>query len=230
MTGTSSLTVYPTPTPGSGLSREASDNDRPVAALVLAHGAGAGQRSRFMMQAGREMAARGITTATFDFPYVIAGRKVPDRTPVLEEAWRDAIETVRGDAMLQRLPLFIGGKSMGGRIASQVAASGAGIEGVRGLLFLGYPLHPPGKPEQRRDAHLPQIHLPMLFVQGSRDELGTADEIGALLPSLQRAQLFVVESGDHSFKVPARVGKPDDVLGRVFDVVAEFIMATLRRT
>lgn len=220
MTGTSGLTVYPTPSTSPG----------PLAALVLAHGAGAGQRSRFMVQAGRELAARGVLTATFDFPYVIAGRKVPDRAPALEGAWHDAIEAARADPSMRGLPLFIGGKSMGGRIASQVAARRAGLEGVRGLVFLGYPLHPPGKPEQRRDRHLPDIGLPMMFVQGARDEFGTADEIGALVPSLQHAELFVVEGGDHSFKVSARVARAEDVLARVFDRVAEFVMATLRRT
>jgi predicted alpha/beta-hydrolase family hydrolase len=98
---------------------------------------------------------------------------------------------------------------------------------VRGLVFLGYPLHPPGKPEQRRDRHLPDIQLPMLFVQGSRDQFGTSDEIGALLPSLPHAELFVIEGGDHSFKVPARVAKPETVFARVFDAVSGFV---LRRT
>lgn len=220
MTGTSSLTVYPSPSTSSG----------PLAALVLAHGAGAGQRSRFMVQVGREMAARGITTATFDFPYVIAGRKVPDRAPVLERAWRDAIAAARADPAMRGLPLFIGGKSMGGRIASQVAASGDGVDGVRGLVFLGYPLHPPGKPDERRDRHLPNVGVPMLFVQGARDAFGTAEEIRALLPSLARAQLFVVDGGDHSFKVPPRLGKPDEVLARVFDAVAAFVGTYRGRT
>lgn len=176
-----------------------------------------------MSQAARELAARGITIATFDFPYVIAGRKVPDRAPILERAWREAIEAARADRSMRGLPLFIGGKSMGGRIASQVAASGDGVDDVRGLVFLGYPLHPPGKPEQRRDRHLPDVRLPMLFVQGSRDAFGTADEIRALLPSLPLAALFVVDGGDHSFKVPARIAKPDEVLRRVFDAAAAFV-------
>ena len=176
-----------------------------------------------MTEAGRAMAARGIATATFDFPYVIARRKVPDRPSVLEDAWREAIEAARREPALSGLPLFIGGKSMGGRMASHVAASGRGIEGVRGLIFLGYPLHPAGKPAQRRDQHLPDIRLPMLFVQGTRDAFGTAEEIRALLPSLAApAELFVVEGGDHSFKVPARIAKPDVVLAAVFDVAARF--------
>ena len=154
-------------------------SDSATAALVVGHGAGAGQNSPFMVRTAEGLAARGIAAATFDFPYMTARRSVPDRPPVLEQAWRDAIARARTE--LSGLPLFIGGKSMGGRIASQVASQG--VEGVSGLVFLGYPLHPPGKPEQRRDAHLPAIAQPMLFVQGSRDPFGTADEIRELLPS-----------------------------------------------
>lgn len=189
----------------------------PFAALVLAHGAGAGQTHPFMVRAGRALAARGLSTATFDFPYITAGRKVPDRAPILEDAWRAAIEAARG--AFAGLPLFIGGKSMGGRIASHVAAEG-GLGAPGGLVFLGYPLHPPGNPERRRDAHLPRIAEPMLFVQGSRDPFGTADEIRSLLPALQRATLHEINEGDHSFKVPKRAGDQEAVLASLFDTVA----------
>ena len=173
-----------------------------------------------MVRTAEGLAARGIATATFDFPYMAARRSVPDRPPVLEQAWRDAIAQARSE--LGGLPLFIGGKSMGGRIASQVAAQG--VEGVAGLVFLGYPLHPPGKPEQRRDAHLPAIREPMLFVQGTRDPFGTADEIRALLPKLQHATLHEVAGGDHSFKVSGRgAPKPDAVLDGILDVVREWM-------
>ena len=110
---------------------------------------------------------------------------------------------------------------MGGRIASQVAAQGA--QGVSGLVFLGYPLHPPGKPLQRRDAHLPRIAEPQLFIQGTRDAFGTASEIRELLKSLQRATLHEVEGGDHSFKVSGRGAKPDEVIAAIMDVVAGWI-------
>jgi uncharacterized protein len=198
----------------------------PVAALVLAHGAGAGQRSRFMVQAARGLAARGLSTATFDFPYMASGRKVPDRTPILEAAWRDAVEAARG--AFPGLPLVIGGKSMGGRIASHVAA--AGYPGLAGLVFLGYPLHPPGKPDQRRDAHLPSIAEPMLFVQGTRDAFGTADEIRALVGRLRRAVLHEVDGADHSFRVAGR-GAPgaNEVLAEVLDAVTGWV-SSLGRT
>jgi uncharacterized protein len=200
------LKVYRTPTP--------------IAALILGHGAGAGQTSRFMVEAAQGLATRGLVTATFDFPYVTAGRKVPDRAPVLESAWRTAIDAARGQ--LGGAPLFIGGKSMGGRIASHVASQrGAGPLG--GVVFLGYPLHPPGRPEQRRDAHLSAIHEPMLFVQGSRDAFGTAAEIRALMPSLHRATLHEIAGGDHSFKVPGGTAKQRPVLNSILDTVVEWI-------
>lgn len=208
-----------------GVSVYPSENAR--AALILAHGAGAGQKSAFMVAAARALAARGVVTATFDFPYIAEGRKLPDKGPVLEDAWRDAIANGSARPEFAGLPLFIGGKSMGGRIASQAAAERP--LPISGLVFLGYPLHPPGKPAQRRDAHLPNIQLPMLFVQGSRDAFGTADEIRALLARLARStELYEVEGGDHSFKVPARLGKPSVVMDGIFDAVAAFIQSAAR--
>ena len=170
----------------------------PRAALVLAHGAGAGQKSAWMVKAARAIADAGINCATFDFPYITAGRKAPDRAPVLEAHWRKVLDEAR--AAFEGLPLFIGGKSMGGRIASQVAAQGT--DGIAGLVFFGYPLHPPGRPEQRRDAHLPAIETPMLFVQGAADTFGNEREITELVSSLPRASVQVIGGGDHSFKVP----------------------------
>jgi predicted alpha/beta-hydrolase family hydrolase len=199
-------------------------SDDAVAALLLAPGAGADQRSHFMVLAAKALAARGITTATFDFPYMADGRTVPDKPAVLEAHWRSMIASAADQSALANLPLFIGGKSMGGRIASQVAAQQ--IEGVRGLVFLGYPLHPPGKPEQRRDRHLPDIREPMLFVQGTRDPFGTAAEIRALLPRLHsRADLHEVADGDHSFKVRLSVTgmRQDAVFSQIFEAVAAFI-------
>jgi uncharacterized protein len=201
-------------------------SEHALAGLVLAHGAGAGQTSQFMVQAARGLASRGVTTATFDFPYMEAGRKVPDRAPILEEAWRNAIAEMR--TRIDDLPLFIGGKSMGGRIASQVASQGSAAP-LHGLVFLGYPLHPPGKPEQRRDAHLPAIKEPMLFVQGTRDAFGTAAEIQALLPRLQRATLREINGGDHSFKVPGGKAAQEPVFEDILHTVAGFIRAASGR-
>jgi uncharacterized protein len=195
-------------------------SDSGSAAIVVAHGAGAGQTSPFMVRTAQGLAARGIHAATFDFDYMAQRKRVPDRPAILEARWRDAIDAARN--RFDGLPLFIGGKSMGGRIASQVAAQG--VTSVAGLVFLGYPLHPPGRPEQRRDAHLPRITAPMLFVQGSRDAFGTADEIRALLPRLEHATLHEIAGGDHSFKVSGRgAPKPDAVLNAALDTVAQWI-------
>jgi predicted alpha/beta-hydrolase family hydrolase len=199
-------------------------SENPFAALVLAHGAGAGQLSSFMVDAARGFARRGVSAATFDFPYITAGRKIPDRAPVLEQAWRDAIDAAR--SQLGALPLFIGGKSMGGRIATHVAAQkNAGR--ILGVLLLGYPLHPPGRLEQRRDAHLPDIAEPMLFIQGERDPFGGTDEIGALLPRLQRATLHGIAGGDHSFRVPGGKGKQPEVFENVLNVASEWMRSRL---
>ena len=199
-------------------------SERAIAALVLAHGAGAGQMSQFMVQAARGFAARGVTTATFDFPYITAGRKVPDRAPVLERAWCEAIDAAR--SKMRDRPLFIGGKSMGGRIASHVAAQGG--QGVlRGVVFLGYPLHPPGRSDQRRDAHLPSIQEPTLFVQGSKDAFGSAAEIHALLPMLRHPTLHEIAGGDHSFKVPGGKTKQEPVFNQILDTVVAWMRSIL---
>jgi uncharacterized protein len=188
------------------------------AACVVGHGAGAGQASPFMVRFARGLAERGVSTATFDFPYMATGRKVPDKAPVLEASWFEAVAEARSN--FGELPLFIGGKSMGGRIASHIASQGC--PGLAGLFFLGYPLHPPGAPEKRRDAHLPAIQEPMLFVQGSRDAFGASDEIAELLPTLHRATLHVVPDGDHSFKVRGR--KPDQVIEEIMDTVVTWMV------
>ena len=207
-TGPVDLKVYP--------------SDRPFGALVLAHGAGAGQTSSFVVRVATGLAHRGLSTATFDFGYMAAGRKVPDRAPVLESTWREAIATAR--QQFKGLHLFIGGKSMGGRIASHIASQG-GATPLAGLIFLGYPLHPPGRPDQRRDAHLPGITEPMLFVQGSKDAFGTAGEIRELLRTLPHATLEEVEGGDHSFKVPGGVARQEPILTSIMDVVARWATA-----
>jgi uncharacterized protein len=198
---------------------------KPFAALVLAHGAGAGQLSSFMVEAARGFATRGVSTATFDFPYITARRKVPDRAPVLEQAWRDAIESARSQFIA--LPLFIGGKSMGGRIATHVAAQKQ-VGPLSGLVLLGYPLHPPGRPEQRRDAHLPDIAEPMLFVQGEKDAFGGTAEITALLPRLQRATLHEIPGGDHSFRVSGGKGKQQETFEQIVDVATRWIQSRIR--
>ena len=201
-------------------------SDSPKAAIVVAHGAGAGQMSPFLVQTATGLAERGLSSATFDFDYMAARKSVPDKAPVLEARWREAIAAAAES--FPGLPLFIGGKSMGGRIASHVAAQDH--PGIAGVVFLGYPLHPPGKPQQRRDTHLPGIKQPMLFVQGTRDAFGTAEESRELLPRLTSATLFAVEGGDHSFKIGGKgAPKPAAVLAGILDEVVRWTSSVAQK-
>lgn len=186
----------------------------PPAALILAHGAGAGQHSPFMTTWARGLAALGLDVITFDFLYMQQRRRLPDKPPVLEGCYRAVVAQVQREVASAREALFIGGKSMGGRMATHIAAADADLP-VSGLVLLGYPLHPPGKPDTRRDAHLPQVARPMLFVQGSRDAFGTPQELAPVFARLSPAPaLHVVEGGDHSFRVAqagaARQAQIDD--------------------
>ncbi|HKF71719.1 MAG TPA: alpha/beta family hydrolase, partial [Stellaceae bacterium] len=165
--------------------------------LLLAHGAGGNQMSPFMVDYAKGLAERRIDVVTFNFAYSEQRRRLPDRNDKLEACWRAVIAAARAGALspeIARGPIAIGGKSMGGRIASQVAA--AGSEGIAGLVLLGYPLHPPGKPEQLRTKHLPALAVPMLIVQGERDAFGTPDELRPVLRALAaKTELFVIEGG-----------------------------------
>jgi len=191
------------------------------AVLVLAHGAGSGMRAPFMEGFAEEIGRRGIATLRFEFPYMQAGRRAPDRPPVLVDAWRDAF--TEGVARAGGRRVFAGGKSMGGRIASMAAAEGMP---AAGLVFLGYPLHPPGRPEKIRDAHLPDVPVPMLFLQGSRDTFARPDLLAGVIARLgPRAEYVEVAGGDHSFRVP---GGPRDarVIGAsLAEPAARFIRA-----
>jgi uncharacterized protein len=177
------------------------DAASPAAALVVAHGAGGGQRTPFLVSYAHALASIGLDIVTFNFLYMEQRRRLPDRAPLLEATYAAAVRTVRARVESAARALFIGGKSMGGRIATQLAAADRALP-VTGLVLLGYPLHPPGKPAQRRDAHLPAVERPMLFVQGSRDAFGTPKELEPVLERLRpRPTLHVVDGGDHSFKI-----------------------------
>ena len=200
----------------------AAKRDRAGFTVVLGHGAGASQLSGFMRMVAGGLAARGIDAMTFNFLYTERGRHSPDPKARLESCYRAVINAALNHRKLKKNRLVIGGKSMGGRIASQVAAA----EGDRlaGLVFLGYPLHPPGRPDKLRAEHLKDIRAPMLYVQGSRDAFGTADEIRTVIKKLRLpATLYVIEGGDHSFKVPKSAGVPqEEVYEKVMDKVAEW--------
>ena len=191
--------------------------------IVLAHGAGAGMDHPWMVKVARALEARGLSVVRFNFPYKDAGKSVPDRPAVLEahfaKVWKDAAKSAKG-------PMIAAGKSMGGRIGSQVAAAGGFDPAPSALVFFGYPLHPPGKPTQRRDAHLPKITAPMLFLQGTRDPFGTPEEMKSLVASLPSSTLHIVEGGDHSLVASKRASGGGDSVEQAVTTAAEWI-ATL---
>ncbi|MEK6335344.1 MAG: alpha/beta fold hydrolase [Acidobacteriota bacterium] len=200
----------------------ASKPKRAGVTVLLGHGAGADQLSGFMRMVAAGMAERGFDAMTFNFLYKEQNRSIPDPKARLESCYLKVIEAARKHPTLKQNRLVIGGKSMGGRIASQVAAISP--EGIDGLVFLGYPLHPPGRPDKMRDEHLPEIKAPMLFVQGARDAFGNEQEISELIKRLRLpATLYPIEGGDHSFKVPKSAGTPQQtVYEMVMDKVAEW--------
>ena len=181
-------------------------------ALVLAHGAGAGMRHHFLETLTDELAGRRVATLRYQFPYSEAGRRRPDPPTVLVHTVERAIAAARE---LTRLPLFAGGKSMGGRMTSTAAADRE-LPGLRGLVFFGFPLHPAGKPGTARADHLARVEPPMLFLQGDRDRLADLELLRPVLEPLgHRAHLHVVEGADHGFHVLKRSGRTDE------DVLAE---------
>jgi uncharacterized protein len=215
--------------------------ERAAITIILGHGAGSGQLHPFMRLFASGLAARGFDTMTFNFIYMGQGRHVPDPKTKLESCYRAVMAAAREHKKLKGNRLVIGGKSMGGRIASQVAAieDGALPDGrastsraskdLAGLVFLGYPLHPPGRPEKMRDAHLKDIKAPMLFVQGSRDAFGTPDELRAVIKRLHLpATLYAIEGGDHSIKVPKSSGiQQPQVYENVMDEIAGWLRLKL---
>src|SRR6266571_8999152 len=202
----------------------AAKKDRAGVTIILGHGAGADQMSGFMRMVASGFAARGLDAMTFNFLYKEKRKSVPDPKAKLEDCYSAVIDAAIANKKLKGNKLVIGGKSMGGRIASQVAATNP--DGIDGLVFLGYPLHPPGRPDKMRDEHLPMIKAPMLFVQGSRDAFGTEDEIRTIIKKHRlRAELYVVESGDHSFKVPKSIAPQQKVYEDVMDEVARWCRA-----
>ena len=191
------------------------------ATLQLAHGAGAGQHHPFMSGIATAIAERGVDVVTFAFPYVHARRKVPDRAPVLEAAFEHVLSWTRARADIRnRSRIFIGGKSMGGRIATHLGARG--VTGISGIVSLGYPLRPPGKTGNERAAHLSSIQVPLLIVQGTRDSFGSDNAVREAVASMRpQPTIVAVEGGDHSFAVRGR--KPADVLAEVAKAIVDWL-------
>jgi predicted alpha/beta-hydrolase family hydrolase len=205
--------------------------------LILGHGAGAGQMHPFMRLFAGGLAERGIDALTFNFIYMEQRRGAPDPKAKLEATYLAVIEAAIRLKKLKGNRLALGGKSMGGRIASQVAADVASATGggsevpphIGALVFLGYPLHPPGRPDKLRDAHLPQIKAPMLFIQGERDTFGTPDELRAVFKKHHLSPtLHVIAGGDHSLKAPKSLGVPQTQLyENVMDEINLWLRSTL---
>ena len=192
------------------------------ACYVLAHGAGAGMDHPFMAAVAAELAQRGMATLRYQFPAMERGAKRPDPPHLAQATVRAA--TAAALRLLPGLPLIAGGKSFGGRMTSQAQAS-APLQGVRSLAFLGFPLHPAGRPSQDRAKHLFAVQIPMLFLQGTRDTLATLDQLSPLCDALgARATLKLFQDADHSFHVPARTGRSDaQVRGEMLDALAAWI-------
>jgi len=187
--------------------------------VALAHGAGAPMDSPFMHRVSAGLAARGLRVARFEFPYMTRrrteGRRgAPDREPVLRERWKEVVERLGGGGRV-----VVGGKSMGGRIASMIADE----VGARGLVCLGYPFHPPGDPARLRTAHLANLRTPALFVQGTRDAFGTREDVAGY-PLSPAIRIHWIEGGDHSFKPPARSGRTEkENVEEAVAAAAEFV-------
>ena len=186
--------------------------------LVLAHGAGAGMTHPFLEKLAGQLASAGVATFRYQFPYMEERRRVPDRPPVATAAVAAAVRAAAEAA--PGLTLLAGGKSFGGRMSSQAASQGL-LEGVRGLVFFGFPLHPPNKPGTKRAEHLSKVPMPMLFLQGTRDTLADLNLLRPICADLgSRATLHIIESADHSFHVLKSAGKSDP------EVLRELAQAT----
>ena len=195
---------------------------QPRACFIFAHGAGAGMTHAFMAAVANGLAERGVAVLRYQFPYMEKGSKRPDPPAVAHAAVRGAVaaaaEHCRG------MPLIAGGKSFGARMTSQAQAK-APLDGVKGLAFLGFPLHPAGRPSSDRADHLADVEIPMLFLQGTRDELAELDLLKPVVRKLgARATLHLVEGADHSFHVPKRSGRNDgELMAEVLDTFAAWI-------
>lgn len=194
--------------------------DDPQAVLVIAHGAGAGYRHPFLLGFSRGMRAEGVTTVRFNFAYVEAGRRMPGPASHAVRAWSDAMAYAQARA--PEVPVWAAGKSYGGRMASMAAAEGAIVP--RGLVYLGYPLHPPGDPTKPRASHLPAVVMPQLFVEGTNDPfVDPHDQLEEVVASCRDARIAWVDGGGHSFEVKGRKRPADEVGAALAPLVAGFL-------
>ena len=188
--------------------------------IIFAHGSGNDMHSPFLTTISEQLEYKGLNVVRFNFPYKVSGGKLPDRSEILENSWRAVINWVADH--LKFSSLYIGGKSMGGRIATIIAGD---FPIIKGLIFLGYPLHPPGRYDNIRDEYLHLLTVPMLFIQGTRDGFARMDLLQQTLSNLRdRATLHWIEGGDHSFKVLVRSGQNyPNILKKVSGIIADWI-------
>lgn len=201
---TETISIRVSPSIGS-VTAEYVEPDNMNALFVFAHGAGAGMYHPFMTALSNELATRNIGTLRFNFPFTEQKKKRPDVPAVAHKTIEAAIEKAK--ALFPTTPVFAGGKSFGGRMTSQYAAK-QNVKGVKGLIFVGFPLHPPGKPGTERADHLHDVQFPMLFLQGTRDELAKWELIEPVVSSLTQAKLIKIEGADHGFKIPRQNSIP----------------------
>src|SRR5208337_4184100 len=197
------------------------------ACYVLAHGAGAGMTHPFMVKAANGLAEHGINSLRYQFPYMESRQRRPDAPAVAQATVRAAV--AEASRQFPGLALFAGGKSFGGRMTSQAQAESP-LPGLRGLVFLGFPLHPPGRPSEERAEHLSDVEFPMLFVQGTRDEFAELARLKRVVEKLgARAQLHLLAEADHSFHVLKRSGRTEsDIMAEAFNAVANWVEAQLK--
>jgi uncharacterized protein len=189
--------------------------------FVYAPGAGANIDDPFGAYLGKELSQRGVACVRFQFPYQEAGKKSPDRPEVLEATWRAVIEQFCGSGSQPDGRLAVGGRSMGGRIASQVVAQGVAVDAI--ALF-AYPLHPPGRPENARDAHLPSIDVPTLFCSGTNDAFASPDELRAAAAKVPRSSVHLLEAADHGFNAPKSSGRTrPEIWSEATDALREWL-------
>ncbi|ELR73914.1 Putative hydrolase [Fulvivirga imtechensis AK7] len=196
--------------------------DKPIAILALAHGAGAGMHHSFMLQLAAALASSRISTIRFNFPYMEQGKKRPDTPKIAQETiYRVILETHH---RYPALPIYAGGKSFGGRMTSQLAAFRQLAE-LKGLVFFGFPLHPPGKPSVQRADHLQQVPIPMLFLQGTRDKLATPELMKQTTEHLDKSKLIFLDGADHSFQMLKSSGRSQqEVFNALASLTAKWVM------
>lgn len=196
------------------------------AILIMAHGAGAGMHHPFMVSISQEMAEYGITSVRFNFPYMEQGRKSPGSPKANIETWKLVVEYITKTH--PNLPLFISGKSYGGRMASHLIAEES-IQVVKGLIYFGFPLHAPGRDSKDRAAHLEKVTIPQLFLQGTKDKLANIEMMNEVVADLKTAEMKILDDGDHSFNVPKRSGKTkEDVRKYLVQSTVTFINNNLK--